>query len=179
MAVKRHRVSLCRTSRECGFTLVELMIGMAVAIIVMAAAFTILTTTSKSLQANERIVDTQHNLRVAMEMLVRDLKLAGFGNPGVPIGNCANPIVPADQTPTGVDSGADSVQLLVPTTRATGTNRWTLKNPTTSAGTTQITLQPGAVADMVTSGLVANTSYISIGGSATAPNSKPRYQTSQ
>jgi len=168
MVVEQDRHSLCATSRQAGFTLIELMIGMALAVIVMLAAFTILTTTSKSLQANERIVDTQQNLRVAMELLVRDLKLAGFGNPGVAIGACTYPIVPADQTPTGVDSGPDSVQLLVPTTRATGSNRWTLRNPTTSAGTTQITLQPGAVADMVTSGLVANTSYVSIGGSATA-----------
>jgi type IV pilus assembly protein PilW len=169
MHVERHRHRLGRLNLgQDGFTLIELMIGMAVAIIVMMAAFTILTTTSKSLQANERIVDTQHNLRVAMELLVRDLKLAGFGNPGVPIGNCTNAIVPADQNPTGVDSGPDSVQLMVPTTRVTGANRWTLRNPTTPAGTTQITLQAGAVADMVNSGLQANVSYVSIGGSATA-----------
>ena len=168
MVFERHRVSQSGTSGQAGFTLIEVMIGMAVAVVVMAAAFTILTTTSKSLQANERIVDTQHNLRVAMELLVRDLKLAGFGNPGVAIGACTNAIVPADQTPTGADSGPDSVQLMVPTTRASGSNRWTLRNPTTTAGTTQITLQPGAVADMVNSGLVANTSYVSIGGSATA-----------
>ena len=163
-----HRLIIRRSSEQTGFTLIEVMVGMAVAVIVVAAAFTILTTTSKSLRANEQIVDTQHNVRVAMELLVRDLKLAGFGNPGVPIGACTNAIVPADQTPTGADSGPDSVQLLVPTTRATGSNRWTLKNATTTAGTNQITLQTGAVADMVTSGLVANTSYISIGGSATA-----------
>ena len=168
MAVHRHRFTRrCRTG-QAGFTLIELMIGMAVAVIVMAAAFTILTTTSRSLQANERIVDTQHNLRVAMDLLVRDLKLAGFGNPGVPVGNCTNGIVPADNTPTGADTGADSVQLLVPTTRSTGTNRWTLLNATASTGTTRITLQPGAVTDMQTSGLTANVSYVSIGGSATA-----------
>ena len=168
MGVDRHRQALSRNSEQAGFTLIELMIGMAVAIVVMMAAFTILTTTSKSLQANERIVDTQQNLRVAMELLVRDLKLAGFGNPGVPIGNCTNAIVPTDQNPTGVDSGPDSIQLLVPTTRASGANRWTLRLPTTTAGTTVITLQAGAVTDMVNSGLVANVSYVSIGGSATA-----------
>lgn len=166
MIVERHQASI--RCPEAGFTLIELMIAMAIAVIVVAAAFTILTTTSRSLQANERVVDTQHNLRVAMELLVRDLKLAGFGNPGVAVGNCTNGIMPADQTPTGPDSGADSVQLLVPTTRSTGTNRWTLKNPTTTAGTTQVTLQPGAVSDMVTSGLTANVSYVSVGGSATA-----------
>ncbi|MCI0427857.1 MAG: prepilin-type N-terminal cleavage/methylation domain-containing protein, partial [Nitrospiraceae bacterium] len=145
--VIQNRWSAMRGSTEqAGFTLIELMVGMVVAVIVVAAAFTILTTTSKSLRANEQIVDTQQNARMAMEWLARDLKLAGFGNPGVPIGNCSNSIVPSDQTATGVDSGPDSVQVLVPTSRTSGSNRWTLKVPTTTAGTTQITLQSGAVA---------------------------------
>jgi type IV pilus assembly protein PilW len=164
--VQEHMSS--RTNAEAGFTLIELMVGMAVAVIVVAAAFTILTTTSKSLRANEQVVDTQQNLRMAMEMLVRDFKLAGFGSPAVPIGNCTSSIVPADQNVAGADTGADSVQVLVPAIRTTGANRWTLKLPTTTAGTTVITLQPGAVTDMVSSGLTANVSYISIGGSATA-----------
>ena len=168
MGRQRERPFRSHSPEQAGFTLIELMVGMAVAVIVVAAAFSILTMTSKSLRANEQIVDTQQNVRMAMELLVRDFKLAGFGNPGVPIGNCNNGIVPGDQTATGVDSGPDSVQVLVPSTRAGGSNRWTLKVATSSAGTTQLTLQPGAVADMVNSGLVANQSYISIGGSATA-----------
>ena len=157
-----------RSTEQAGFTLIELMVGMAVSVIVVAAAFTILTTTSKTLRANEQVVDTQQNLRMAMEMLARDFKLAGFGSPGVPIGNCTNGIVPADQNTGGADTGPDSVQVLVPTTKASGANRWTLRLPTSTAGTTVITLQPGAVTDMVNSGLTANVSYISIGGSATA-----------
>jgi type IV pilus assembly protein PilW len=168
MVMPRHRPVWRRSADQAGFTLIELMVGMVVSLIVVAAAFTILTTTSKSLRANEQIVDTQQNVRMAMEVLVRDIKLAGFGSPGVPIGNCSNGIVPSDQTATGVDSGPDSVQLLVPATRSSGANRWTLKIPTATTGTTLITLQPGAVTDMVNSGLVANQSYISIGGSATA-----------
>lgn len=168
MAMQDHRPATPGFIEQAGFTLLEIMVGMAVGIIVVAASFTILTTTSKALRANEQIVDAQQNIRLAMELLARDLKLAGFGNPGVTVGNCTSAIVPGDQTPTGVDSGPDSVQMLVPTTRTSGSNRWTLKLPTTTAGVTQITLQPGAVADMVSSGLVANQSYVSIGGSATA-----------
>jgi type IV pilus assembly protein PilW len=168
MAMKYHQPDMHSSIEQAGFTLIELMIGMALGLIVVAAAFTILTTTSKALRANEQVVDAQQNLRMAMELITRDIKLAGFGNPGVTIGNCTNAIVPNDQTPTGADSGADSVQMLVPATRTTGSNRWTLKVPTVPSGVTQITLEPGAVADMVSSGLVANQSYISIGGSATA-----------
>jgi len=167
MAVRGHRPVLHCSIQQAGFTLIELMVGMAVAVIVVAAAFSLLTTTSKAMRANEQIVDTQQNLRMAMELLVRDVKLAGFGNPGVPVGNCSYSIVPSDQTATGLDNGPDSVQMLVPTIRASGTNRWTLSGPTNSSGTTQITLQPGAVADMVSSGLTVG-SYISLSGSATA-----------
>jgi len=167
--VMHHQRSTTRGSTEqAGFTIIELMVGLAIATIVVAAAFTILTTTSKSLRANEQVVGAQQNIRMAMELLTRDIKLAGFGNPGVTIGNCSYPMVPQDQTVTGVDSGADSVQLLVPTTRTTGSNRWTLSVKTGTSGITQVTLQPGAVTDMVSSGLVVNQSYISIGGSATA-----------
>ena len=117
MVIQSRWSAMRGSAEQAGFTLIELMVGMVVGVIVVVAAFTILTTTSKSLRANEQIVDTQQNARMAMEWLARDLKLAGFGSPGVPIGNCSNGIVPSDQTATGVDSGPDSVQVLVPTSR--------------------------------------------------------------
>lgn len=154
-------------SHQQGFTLIELLVGLSIGVIIVAAAFTTLAMTRKALRANEQTVDMQQNIRMAMELLSQDVKQAGFGSPGVPIGNCTSAIVPNDQTPTGVDSGSDSIQLLVPAARTTGSNRWTLQAATTAAGATQITLQPGAVTDMVSSGLVQNQSYISIGGAAT------------
>lgn len=152
---------------ERGFTLIEVMAAVVITAVISAAAFTILTTTSKAVRANEQTVDTQQNARIAMELLSRDIKLAGFGSPGVAIGNCTYPIMPSDQTVSGVDNGPDSVQLLVPTGKSTGTNRWTLQNATTPSGAVQITLQAGAVTDMVSSGL-ANGSYISVNGAHTA-----------
>ena len=152
--------------RERGFTLIEVMVAVVLSTLVTAAAFTILTTTSKAVQANEQVAGTQQNVRIAMELLSRDIKMAGFGNAGVAIGNCTYPIMPLDKTPTGVDNGPDSVQLLVPTTKATGAAPWLLQSATSPNGAPQITLKPGAVADMVTSGL-ANGSYISINGAYT------------
>jgi type IV pilus assembly protein PilW len=170
MDMQTRRPATRRSVEQAGFTLIELMIGLGVGVIVVAVAFTMLTTTSKSFRANQQIVDTQQNLRMAVELLSRDIKLAGFGSPGVAIGNCTNAILPSDQNPTGTDSGPDSIQLLVPTTRSTGANRWTLRAATATSGVTQIALQTGgggAVADMANSGLAVG-SYISIGGSATS-----------
>lgn len=156
-------------SREQGFTIIEILVGMMVGVVVIGAAFTTLTMTQKSLRANEQTVGTQQNVRVAMEMLSRDIKVAGFGSPAAAIGNCTQAIMPSDQNATGVDSGPDSVQLLVPVARLNGDNRWTLRAVTSAGGTNVVYLQEGgggAVADMVTSGLVTG-SYVSIGGAAT------------
>lgn len=152
---------------EQGMTLVEMMVAIVITVIISAAAFTILTNTSKALRANEQTVDTQQNVRIAMELLSRDIKMAGFGAPGATVGNCTYSIMPNDQAAGAADTGSDSVQLLVPKTNRTGTNRWTLASATTANGAANITLQAGAVADMTSSGLV-NNSYISINGAYTA-----------
>lgn len=163
-----HRSMRSRSS-ESGFTLIELLVAMVVGSIIIGAAFALLTTSQRALKVNEQVVDMQQNVRMAMEILSRDVKMAGFGAPNVTIGNCTSSIVPNDQNPVGADTGSDSVQLLVPTTRADGANRWTLRNATTANGVIQIALQTGdggAVADMVNAGLTVG-SYISIGGAAT------------
>lgn len=161
------RQTLQHGRHEEGFTLIELLIAMVVGVIIIAAGFALLTSSSRALKANEQTVDMQQSVRMAMELLSRDMKMAGFGSPGVAIGNCSNGIVPSDQNPAGADAGPDSVQLLVPTTRSSGANRWTLSSATPPSGTSLINLQNGAVADMVNAGLAVG-SYISIGGAATA-----------
>ena len=70
--------------RERGFTLVEMMAAVVITLVV-AAGFTILTTTTRATQANDQAVATQQNARAAMELLARDIKVAGFGFVG-PIG---------------------------------------------------------------------------------------------
>ncbi len=154
-----------RLNDDHGFTLIELMVAVIVGLVVVAAGFTILTSTNKAVQANEQTADTQQNVRIAMELLARDIKQAGFGMTG-PVGNCLFSIMPDDNIKTGPDNGPDSVQLLVPTTRSSGSNRWTLFS-NTSIGFSQLTLQAGAVTDMQASGMGVG-SLISLNGAATA-----------
>ena len=81
---------------ERGFTLIELMIALVITTVIVAAGYTILTTTHKASISNERAVGTQQNVRVAMELIAKDIKQAGFGMPLAPnlpvggvAGNCA------------------------------------------------------------------------------------------
>jgi len=160
-----------------GFTLIEVMIAMVIAMLVIAAAFTVLVTSNKGTVVNEIVAETQQNVRLAMDLISRDIKMAGFNMSGT-IGNCTVgippqpvPIVPLDNTPVGAvgainDVGSDSVRLVVPSLTASSTGGIpTLTAPALSNAST-ITLAAADVTAMVAAGLAAG-SVVSIGGSHT------------
>ena len=153
---------------EQGVTLIELMVGALVALTVVAAAFTILITSQKSTQANDQTVETQQNVRIAMDLLSRDIKHAGFGMTG-PVGACATAIVPLDHTPGGADTGPDSIRLLVPIGSSIAP-AWTLASAVGgTASVPQITLTAGAVASMATeAGGSLTGAVVTVAGVATA-----------
>ncbi|MBV5327055.1 MAG: prepilin-type N-terminal cleavage/methylation domain-containing protein [Chlorobium sp.] len=70
--------SVRQKGNERGFTLVELMIAVAVGGIVMAAVMTSFLSQHRSYLAQDEVVEMQQNARVAMDMLTRDIRSAGF-----------------------------------------------------------------------------------------------------
>ena len=117
-----------------GVTLIELMVGAVVATTVIAAGYAVLTSSSKALTTNEQTIETQQNVRMAMEFLFRDIRQAGFGMNGS-VGNCSTAIVPADNTPTGPDRGPDRISMVVPVGNPVGTVTdppWILNSDTTA-----------------------------------------------
>lgn len=104
---------------EKGFTLLELMIAGIIAVGIVAAGFTILTSTEKATATTGQVVETQQNVRIAMDMLSRDIKQAGFGMRQA-VGNCPTAIVPRDETPAGADRGPDRISLVVPVGNTVG-----------------------------------------------------------
>lgn len=151
---------------EQGFTLIELMVGLVIALIISVAGYTVLTSADRSTRANEQTVDTQQNARIAMEVITQDLKLAGFGMIG-PVGACGTAIVPADANPalplTAInDAGPDSISLVVPSQSGT----ISAVAPAT-AGTSFNTISVSGG-----SGIVAG-SIISIGGAVTTTVTTP------
>ena len=67
--------------RENGFSLLELMVSMAVTIVVLGAATTALLQAQRATQAIAMQANTQENLRAGMHFMVRDIAQAGEGIP--------------------------------------------------------------------------------------------------
>ena len=175
-----------RVPCERGFTLIELMISIVISSVIVAAGYTVLTTTHRATISNERAVGTQQNVRVAMELIARDIKQAGFGMPVTPntpvggiAGNCApggtaaaiRPVDNNSALPLNAvnDTGADSISLVVPRTNP----GWTLTIAAPAGGGgafNTITLSGTAFTEMQNEGMQNGSgAYVSLGGVLTVP----------
>lgn len=158
-----------------GFTLIEVMVGGLIAMVIVAAAFAILISSNRATTVNERVADTQQNVRLAMELISQDIKLAGFNMTGT-IGACVVgipaqpvPIVPMDNTPGGAvgainDTGPDSIRLIVPAMTAGNAGGTPVLTVTAASDATTITLSAADITAMTAAGMVPG-SVVSIGGS--------------
>ena len=162
-----------------GFTLVELMTAVLITVVIVAATMTTIVTSNRANVVNTQVADTQQNVRLAIDLLSRDIKLAGYnynatdpttaavGTCNATIGAIVKPVglLPQDQAPAGADAGPDAVSMVLPVMNTSG---WTL---TASVGgipngrtyENVISLSGVAIAEMVAQGLVVG-STISIGG---------------
>jgi type IV pilus assembly protein PilW len=62
-----------------GFTLIELLISMALSGIVISAIYTLFISQNRSYSIQEQVSEMQQNARVAMDRIVRDVRMAGYG----------------------------------------------------------------------------------------------------
>jgi type IV pilus assembly protein PilW len=65
-------------SNKKGFTLIELLIAMAITGIVAGAIFTAFQSQQKSYLIQDQVTDMQQNLRAAMDIMVREIRMAGY-----------------------------------------------------------------------------------------------------
>ena len=87
--------STAKNNHQAGFSLVELLIAMAIMVIVTGAAFALIHSSLKFTTATFHITDAQQNLRTAQEFINRDLTTAGDGLKSIgkiqlPLGFAAN-----------------------------------------------------------------------------------------
>lgn len=75
--------------RQEGFTLVELLVSLAIASIVMAAVYSSYASQQRTYIVQEQVAQMQQNLRAALYHLERDVRMAGYN----PSGNASAGIV--------------------------------------------------------------------------------------
>lgn len=89
---------------ERGFTLSELLVSMTLGLIVLVGLHSFYVTSMPSYSLQDQLLETQQNLRIALELLVEDLQRAG--GTGIP------PVVAVGVTNSS--TSPDSFRLLIP-----------------------------------------------------------------
>ena len=66
-----------------GFTLIEMMIAMAIGLVVLGAAYSVFTIQYKTFGNQEEIVAMQQSVRAGMDMMAREIRMARYDPTGV------------------------------------------------------------------------------------------------
>lgn len=70
------------SGRTGGFSLVELLIAMAIGLVVLAAMYSVFTIQNKTLANQEELVAMQQSVRSGMDMMAREIGIAGYNPAG-------------------------------------------------------------------------------------------------
>ncbi len=69
-----------RVKKDRGLTLMELLVALAMSSILIAALYRTFVGQQKTYTVQEEVVDMQQNVRVAVREMVKEIRMAGFGN---------------------------------------------------------------------------------------------------
>jgi hypothetical protein len=124
-----------RRASKAGFTLIEMMIATMIMMAVTGAVFTMLNPAQGTYQAQPEVSDMQQRMRVGVDVLTKDIVMAGAGvYMGASSGNLTNyfaPLMPyrvgdlQDDPAANVFYRADTISLMYvpPTSAQTGVNK--------------------------------------------------------
>ncbi len=76
-------IPLCVHKTNRGFTLIELLVAMALGLVVLGAILTVFVSQNQTNAAQQEIAYAQQNVRAAMDLMVREIRNAGYD----PLGN--------------------------------------------------------------------------------------------
>ena len=97
----RKKTFMKPTFNKKGVTLIELMVALVICGIIVAAIYRLFVAQTRSYTVQDQVAESQQNVRNAMELLLRDIRMAGFDDDMTPI-----PIQPPDPP---IIPGANSI----------------------------------------------------------------------
>lgn len=95
-----------RKKRKAGFTIIELMVTLSISSILIAAAYRTFSAQQKVYHVQNEVMEMQQGVRVAMDILVRDIRMAGFSSTI----SLSNPIA-INPVEEGMRIGTDSIAV--------------------------------------------------------------------
>lgn len=78
-------MKLLHERRDSGFTMVEMLVSIGIAMVVLAAVTNTFMAQTKFYNAQEQVNEMQQNVRGAMDLMTREIKLAGYDPTGLAI----------------------------------------------------------------------------------------------
>jgi len=85
-----------------GLTLIELLVGLVICAMVVAGIYRLFIAQSRAYTVQDQVVEVQQNIRSAMEVMLRDLRMTGFDDDRTPLVSIAQP---------SIDPGDDSITV--------------------------------------------------------------------
>lgn len=92
--------------KNMGFTIIELLVALSIASILIAGAYRTFNAQHKVYQVQNEVIEMQQGVRVAMDILARDIRMAGFNSTV----SLSNPIA-INPVEEGIRSGTDSIAV--------------------------------------------------------------------
>ena len=107
-----------------GITLLELLTALVICGIVIAGVYRLFIAQSKAYTVQDQVAEVQQSIRSAMEILLRDLRMAGYDNDNVSSKIIiANPLIAGDHSVTVSYEYDDTTQYTITYSRDAGSKR--------------------------------------------------------
>jgi type IV pilus assembly protein PilW len=99
-----------RLFKTSGFTLIEMMISVAIFSVIIVAAIAVLQSGKQMSVAMDQTVQIQQNVRMVLDLMARDIRMAGYANPPAgTVAGCAQHMNAVDSDPLNLVSDKISV----------------------------------------------------------------------
>ncbi|MCD6332034.1 MAG: prepilin-type N-terminal cleavage/methylation domain-containing protein, partial [Bacteroidales bacterium] len=99
------RVCIKMKNNKCGFTLIELMIAMAIFSMVMTAVYGVYISSSRTCTLQNASAAAQQSVRLGIELMAQDIRMAGFDPAGA--GNAGIQVAQANKIEVWADRNYD------------------------------------------------------------------------